>query len=1401
VVKAIKFIREIFKQPGVVCVLIVIGLGENMAIVKGWQRNDLTRRRFVKSIMDEIVKNGRINIFRNPDERQSAIGAAILFTGRDDIYHIEYKEGTLCPMFFGAVVGDNKTLATLESDIEYIWDNYIQVDKEKNVLPIAVHSSSYSGLSETEKSALLSADKIQTSIFDRVGSIIRRCESVAELILRGLLVLMDDRSSNVGMMIRSTRGGDEVENITKFIISKYNDYFAPMIRKKTITLGSKPPQILVKNATDEEIQYEATKQVVSGIIYDMLPYLNNIVVYRQYHHIREKLPSKEVLDELSEISKQYHNIEFVGHGIVPPSMIPVEQLVDKLKYDAAIDVIEIDEKRWADKNLTKEEKQKLIDHVSSHVKLYRKHFYNIPHNIIRTINGWRRQLLIERSKKYNIPLHDLLGAIDKKLPELKGRNNLYDILNNLQDYMKDDEKLSMSQSELMDVIDDDYRRCVEYYDPDAISSSPIINFRDTELWTSEHINTFRKMIYNDLVSVFGDEDSIPDSLRNLYKEFLVQDGRYTYKSASVNRKMATYRHTGEVEKEIEEPFENYAANVSSILDVIAKRANAHYDKRLLITLYELVSMEDIGKLVEDVKLRDKFASFADLVTKSMSMTDEDLYYKINDIFSWTHRCLDKRNETNAVETIIRGNSKNINDIRKEIILRAEHDRLLRIKNAPVNEQIVYIYGETGTGKEEIANALHMLSRPNKPFVKVNCGGLPNDEAMASSMLFGHVKGAFTGAIGDTIGYFGMAKDGDLFLDEIQDIQPIPLRLLKTAIWDGKYRKFGSMESDKKKLDIPIECRIIVASNRHLMDLDTAPDAFRQVPDFAARLSPPIEVKPLAERPEDIRPLIEKFVEEVNKYYDEELDISPYSIDLIERMVKIRERPDNARLIRRFIQLGKIQSSLHGRNTIWPQDLVKFTEQTKSSFIIKLLLRSVIVQVNDWAKKHVEIMQKENVSNDKIEDIIKFYQTNDGASIAVSDKIYRELSSKQQKNIVELINDKDRHLFTIILRNLIDDYEKQPPVAKKHKNDIEALRFRINKYLNDNLKTARIDPKEAASIKKAWSEIIKAHGHYLLAVADANNVDLYGADDDELIADVMSKYVPFKKALGVNIQNKSHIEFITEISTSFIPPSTSAAVIDDIIKDVIKRIKQWLPEFKEELEENEITDVNKFINYCTNSKNIEFVSRKIGNNMSQTLRQIIQQTGGESLELYGAILKELISEFKKPSRTEMDDKEILYDLKIRLNKFFNTYIPHVTPPPSAIEVAKFRKIWSEVIETHLPRIMLHARAGGIDLTDISDAELFTDVLLTYKPFINVIGRDIKSKDYPEFLMDVIVNSEGILKENKNDNAPPSDDMLFVEVRKCISSDKPNTLLDKEIIDEFYTDLGDFNKDIIEIAKEL
>jgi Nif-specific regulatory protein len=191
--------------------------------------------------------------------------------------------------------------------------------------------------------------------------------------------------------------------------------------------------------------------------------------------------------------------------------------------------------------------------------------------------------------------------------------------------------------------------------------------------------------------------------------------------------------------------------------------------------------------------------------------------------------------------------------------------LRRVEQVASTEATVLIQGETGTGKELIARAIHNLSpRKERPLVKVNCPALP--AGLIESELFGHEKGAFTGALSHKVGRFELANDGTIFLDEIGDL-PLELQAkLLRVLQEGEFERVGS------SCTIRVDVRVIAATNR---DLKKAMEEGKFRPDLYYRLNVfPILIPPLRERKEDIPVLVRYFTMKYGTKLEKKVETIP-----------------------------------------------------------------------------------------------------------------------------------------------------------------------------------------------------------------------------------------------------------------------------------------------------------------------------------------------------------------------------------------------------------------------------------------------------------------------------------------------------------------------------------------------
>jgi DNA-binding NtrC family response regulator len=217
---------------------------------------------------------------------------------------------------------------------------------------------------------------------------------------------------------------------------------------------------------------------------------------------------------------------------------------------------------------------------------------------------------------------------------------------------------------------------------------------------------------------------------------------------------------------------------------------------------------------------------------------------------------------------------------------------------------VMLMGESGVGKELVAQAVHNASSVDGDLIATNCGGLSKE--LIGSELFGHEKGAFTGAVGQKKGVFERAENGTLFLDEVTempiDMQPNLLRVLEVK----KLNRVGGTR------EIPVRCRVVSATNRTLEQIANE-NILRE--DIYFRLAVfPIDIPPLRQRKEDIPLLVNAFLQELNNEHDEQYSVSDAQLH---RLCQ-HDWPGNVRELRHTLHRAFIMAEPKGKNIQLPE---------------------------------------------------------------------------------------------------------------------------------------------------------------------------------------------------------------------------------------------------------------------------------------------------------------------------------------------------------------------------------------------------------------------------------------------------------------------------------------------------
>jgi DNA-binding NtrC family response regulator len=281
-----------------------------------------------------------------------------------------------------------------------------------------------------------------------------------------------------------------------------------------------------------------------------------------------------------------------------------------------------------------------------------------------------------------------------------------------------------------------------------------------------------------------------------------------------------------------------------------------------------------------------------------------------------------------------------------------------VEEVAQSEVTVLIEGESGTGKELVARAIHMKSsRHEKPFISVNCAALP--EQLLEAELFGHVKGAFTGAIANKPGRFHLADGGTLFLDEIGDLSPKGQGDLLRVLEDGAFRMVGGTEL------VRVDVRVVAATNKNLQE-SVRDGKFRE--DLYYRLQVvPIHIPPLRERPEDIPLLVENFLDHfAAKHERRRKKMSAEALQLCQRF----PWPGNVRQLRNMIERVVITGRRASIDLADLPDFLRAHDQNSTTFKVrpgmslteveKLLIRQTLTHVTsnrDEAAKTLGISRR------------------------------------------------------------------------------------------------------------------------------------------------------------------------------------------------------------------------------------------------------------------------------------------------------------------------------------------------------------------------------------------------------------------------------------------------------------
>jgi two-component system response regulator GlrR len=295
-------------------------------------------------------------------------------------------------------------------------------------------------------------------------------------------------------------------------------------------------------------------------------------------------------------------------------------------------------------------------------------------------------------------------------------------------------------------------------------------------------------------------------------------------------------------------------------------------------------------------------------------------FELQDLFFQIERALEKGRLTSKGKRL-KKLFKERHDFTNIVTHSEEMERVLQmVSRIARTESTVYIYGESGTGKELIAKEIHLLSeRRNKPFVAINCAAIP--ETLLESELFGHEKGAFTGAVRNKKGLFTRAHEGTIFLDEIGEMPlSIQAKLLR-GLQDRQFYPVGSEEP------VEVDFRVIVATQKDLADR-VKQGLFRE--DLFYRIHViPIHLPPLRERKEDIPALVEHFLKKITRQMKKEIKgLTPAAM----QRLMLHEWPGNVRELENTIEYAAAMT----QEDVITEDFILQTKTAATSEPIKTL---------------------------------------------------------------------------------------------------------------------------------------------------------------------------------------------------------------------------------------------------------------------------------------------------------------------------------------------------------------------------------------------------------------------------------------------------------------------------------
>ncbi len=415
---------------------------------------------------------------------------------------------------------------------------------------------------------------------------------------------------------------------------------------------------------------------------------------------------------------------------------------------------------------------------------------------------------------------------------------------------------------------EDPRKTLEYYQ-EALHYAERIN---------DH--TMITVLTNNIGGVYEDLEDYPQAL----KQYL-QAQKLCHKFKFTRYLPVFHKHIGTVYKKIKD-FEHAERHLNQSL----KLALEIGEKDTIQESYKLLS--EISELQEDYsKALDLYKQYVGYREETFSKDLTDKLTSLQQKFEQTNRELQETRKHNSLISDALKRSMKMNFIGCSQAIRQVLDLAMTAASHP--ETSVLITGESGTGKEIIAHIIHYASkRKDYLIVPVNCSAIP--DGLVESEFFGHVKGAFTGAITEKTGYIEEANSGTLFLDEIADTPPALQAKFLRVLENKRVKKVGSNQ------EIQIDFRLIAATNKDITRL-IKDNIFRA--DLLYRINTiEIHIPPLRERKDDIEPLLQFYIEDYARILRK--PTPNYSPLLLEKL-KAYHFPGNVRELRNMVEKAMI----------------------------------------------------------------------------------------------------------------------------------------------------------------------------------------------------------------------------------------------------------------------------------------------------------------------------------------------------------------------------------------------------------------------------------------------------------------------------------------------------------------